>query len=450
MTRARVLRAVRFAALLLPAAAPAACGDTLDSLGSDEAAVAQGGAAGDDASGAGGVPGDGGLGGTPAALGGDGGVAGAGDAEPPLGGIGVTPEEIGQRINEVYDQLFHGDPNNESVMRWIENDTEAYVLDINGGDIGLDGMGYGMYASAALARREDFDALLAFVQNKMWIRTGAAAGYLSTGCATDLTCDMDATSPDSSSYVVTALLLASRRWASDGGDIYLNMARELLAGMIDREPDPNGVVTDMFDASANLVVYAPVTGSAMITSSGYVMPAFYETWARFDPERADRWLAITDASRNYLAAAPHPQTGLYPWQSEFSGERVDAENLGAFTFESSRVFLHLALDYSWNGADPRQVDEAERALAFFATQGVNNIALRYNIDGTRLAVPAGTSPATTAMIASLGLIAPLEASRPFLQWVWDKSTPTGQYRYYDGMLYLLSLLALGGELDPIR
>jgi len=449
MTRARVLRAVRFAALLLPAVLPAACGDTLDSLGSDEAAVAQGGAAGDNSS-EGGTPGEGGVAGEPTVLGGEGGMAGVGEPEPPLGGIGVTPEEIDQRINDVYDQLFHGDPNNESVMRWIENDTEAYILDINENDVGLDGMGYGLYASAALARHEDFDALLAFVQNKMWIRTGASAGYLSIKCNADLSCEMDSTSPDSSSYVATALLLASKRWATDGGDVYLDLARELLAAMIDREPDPNGVVTDMFDATANLVVLAPETGSAMITSSGYVMPAFYETWSRFDPDRADRWTAITDASRDYLTVAAHPQTGLYPWQSEFSGERVDTDTYGAFTFESSRVFLHLALDYAWNGADPREVDEAERALAFFKTQGVNNIALRYTIEGNRLAVPAGTSPATTAMVASLGLIAPLEASRPFMQWLWDTPTPTGKYRYYDGMLYLLSLMALGGELQPIR
>jgi oligosaccharide reducing-end xylanase len=447
MTRARVLRAVRFAALLLPAVAPAACGETLDSLGNDEAAVAQGGAAGEPPSGAGGAPAEGGAAGQTPTTGGEGGTGGEGEPEPPLGGIGVTPEEISQRINDVYDQLFHGDPTNESVMRWTENDTEAYILDINFNDVGLDGLGYGLYASATLARREDFDALLAFVQNKMWIRTGAFTGYLSSGCTAELVCDTDATSPDASSLVVTALLLASKRWASDGGDIYLELARQLLAAMIDREPDPNGVVTDMFDATADLVVLAPVTGSAQITSPGYVMPAFYDTWSRFDPDRAARWTAIADASRNYLAAAAHSQTGLFPWKSEFTGEPLGGTD-GQFNFETCRAYLHLALDYSWNRADPSQPEEAERALAFFNDQGVDNVFLVYELNGTP--VGSGQSTATAAMVASLGLIAPLDSSRPFMQWLWDTPTPTGMYRYYDGMLYLLSLLALGGELEPIR
>jgi oligosaccharide reducing-end xylanase len=216
--------------------------------------------------------------------------------------------------------------------------------------------------------------------------------------------------------------------------------------MVDREPDPNGVVTDMFDDESNLIVLAPVTGSAMITSPGYVMPGFYEAWARFDPDRAERWSAITEASRDYLAVAAHPDTGLYPWQSEFSGEPLG--NFGFFNFETCRAYLHLALDYSWNRADPRQLEEAERALAFFNRRGVNGIFLTHDLDGT----PTSTdrSGATVAMVASLGLIAPLEASHPFMQWLWDTPTPTGRYRYYDGMLYLLSLLALGGELQPIR
>ncbi len=445
MRRARVLRAVRLAALLLPAIAPAACGETLDSLGNDEAAVAQGGAAGEGTENVGGAPegGAAGMGGEPPV---QGGAGGAEEVEPPLGGIGVTPDEISARINDVYDQLFHGDPATESVMRWIEGDTEAYVLDINLGDIGLDGLGYGMYVSATLGRRDDFDALLAFVQNKMWIRSGAFEGYLSKECQTDLTCTFDEASPDSSSFVATALLVASRRWKNDGGEVYLELALELLAAMIDREPDPNGVVTDMFDASSDLIVYAPVTGSAMITSPGYVMPAFYEAWARFDPERRARWTAITGASRDYLAAAAHPQTGLYPWQSDFSGE--PSGTFGFFNFETCRAYLHLALDYSWNGADPRELEEAERALAFFNSRGIDGIFLTHDLDGTPSS--SDRSTATLAMIASLGLIAPLEDARPFMQWLWDTPTPTGKYRYYDGMLYLLSLLALGGELDPIR
>jgi oligosaccharide reducing-end xylanase len=40
---------------------------------------------------------------------------------------------------------------------------------------------------------------------------------------------------------------------------------------------------------------------------------------------------------------------------------------------------------------------------------------------------------------------PAADGTPFVQKLWDMSTPTGQYRYYDGMLYLLSYLHASGR-----
>lgn len=452
MTRTRVLRAIKLAALLLPIAAPSACGETFDSLGREEEVISQGGSL---STGRGGTAGRGGEGGTREGTGGgsagepnEAGAGGQGSEpapeQPPLVGIGISPEAIDERVNEVYDQLFHGDPSTESVMRWVEDDTEAYIFDIAEGDIGLDAFGYGLLASATLERRDDFDALLAFVRNKMRIRTGSYAGYLSRGCNLEFQCD-EGTSPDATAFVVTALLVASQRWAEAGGEKYLEFARELLGALVGRNSAPN--VTDMFDSRSNLVVYAPVGNNASITSPGYVMPAFYDAWARFDPERAERWHAISAASRDYLARAAHSETGLYPWKSDFNGKPLGGRD-GQFNFETCRAFLHIALDYSWNQADQRQVDIAERALEFFNAQGVDNVYVAYELDGTR--VGRDPSEAMKAMVAALGLVAPLESSRAYMEWLWEAPTPTGRYRYYDGMLYLLSLLALGGKLEPLN
>ena len=198
----------------------------------------------------------------------------------------------------------------------------------------------------------------------------------------------------------------------------------------------------MFDADTNLVVFGPELGVSGFTAPMYVMPAFYTTWARFDPAQATRWTAIAGASREFYQAAAHPVTGLVPRIAEFSGAA-----LGNFNVEACRTHLHIALDYYWNKA-PFQAEEAERVLDFFTSDSIESPVQRYELDGMH----ADENPSFVIMVmnGTLALAAPIEKARPFVQAVWNAETPTGTYRYYDGMLFLLSLLALGGELQPIE
>ena len=51
------------------------------------------------------------------------------------------------------------------------------------------------------------------------------------------------------------------------------------------------------------------------------------------------------------------------------------------------------------------------------------------------------------MLACNGLLGfglPEETGRPFVQALWSARIPTGQYRYYDGTLYVLALLHVSG------
>lgn len=41
-------------------------------------------------------------------------------------------------------------------------------------------------------------------------------------------------------------------------------------------------------------------------------------------------------------------------------------------------------------------------------------------------------------------------SRAFLEALWDAPIPSGEQRYFDGMLYLMSPMRLSGELRIIR
>jgi oligosaccharide reducing-end xylanase len=49
------------------------------------------------------------------------------------------------------------------------------------------------------------------------------------------------------------------------------------------------------------------------------------------------------------------------------------------------------------------------------------------------------------MNAVASLAATQTRARSFVEELWRTRVPTGQYRYYDGMLYLLGLLHCSGE-----
>jgi oligosaccharide reducing-end xylanase len=49
------------------------------------------------------------------------------------------------------------------------------------------------------------------------------------------------------------------------------------------------------------------------------------------------------------------------------------------------------------------------------------------------------------MNAMASLAATHPRAKQFVEALWNQPIPSGQYRYYDGMLYLLALLHCGGE-----
>ena len=49
------------------------------------------------------------------------------------------------------------------------------------------------------------------------------------------------------------------------------------------------------------------------------------------------------------------------------------------------------------------------------------------------------------MNAVASLAATHARAKQFVAALWDEPIPSGPYRYYDGMLYMLALLHCGGE-----
>jgi oligosaccharide reducing-end xylanase len=115
---------------------------------------------------------------------------------------------------------------------------------------------------------------------------------------------------------------------------------------------------------------------------------------------------------------------------------------GDFRFDAWRTLSNVALDHAWNSADPWQVEQSNRALRFLGAQG-EECPNQFTLDGQPLS--QDSSIGLTAMAATAGLAAEPELARPFVQRLWDAEIPSGQWRYYNGLLYQLALLQVSGR-----
>ena len=60
------------------------------------------------------------------------------------------------------------------------------------------------------------------------------------------------------------------------------------------------------------------------------------------------------------------------------------------------------------------------------------------------------SPGLLAMNAVAALASTNENRKEFVQELWNLSIPSGLYRYYDGLLYMLALLQVSGNFKIFR
>jgi oligosaccharide reducing-end xylanase len=272
---------------------------------------------------------------------------------------------------------------------------------------------------------------------------GPFQGYFAWHCTTDGV-QLDANpASDGEEWFATALLFASARW-EDGEGIfdYGARAQEILDVMLHKEK--NNVATPMFDHRHKQVVFVPMVGSvSSFTDPSYHLPAYYELWARWAERDNEFWAQAAQVSRDYFKKAAHPQTGLMPDYANFDGTPYGADEHADFRFDAWRTLSNVAVDYAWFAADPGQVEQSNRVLDFLASQGIDSYANQFALDGTPLSGDHSTGLVSMAAVAALA--ADPEKGKPFVQELWEAQIPSGKWRYYDGMLYMLGLLHVGGN-----
>jgi oligosaccharide reducing-end xylanase len=200
----------------------------------------------------------------------------------------------------------------------------------------------------------------------------------------------------------------------------------------------------MFNSENKQVVFVPMVGSVSgFTDPSYHLPAHYELWARWAERDNEFWTETAQVSREFFKKAAHPETGLMPDYANFDGTPYGTDDHKDFRFDAWRTLSNVAVDYAWFAADPWQVEQSNRVLAFLSSHGIDSYPNQFTLDGTPLSSDHSTGLVSMAAVAALA--ADRENGEPFVQVLWDTQIPSGKWRYYDGMLYMLGLLYISGN-----
>ena len=188
------------------------------------------------------------------------------------------------------------------------------------------------------------------------------------------------------------------------------------------------------------------------TDASYHLPAFYELWARWGPQ-ADRrfWAAAAQVSRELFVRVTDPQTGLSPDRSNLDMSALDGRDGKPvqFGYDSWRTVSNWSVDYSWWHKAAQEPVLSERLQRFLFGQGIHSFADRYTLPGQPLSMRHSPGMVAAAAVGSLAA-APGPVPAAFLQELWDLPVPSGEQRYFDGMLYLMSMMHLGGQFRVIE
>lgn len=355
---------------------------------------------------------------------------------------GYGPNFANQLIQNAYSKLFEGDPIDERVC-FDASDDMSYIIDIGHDDIRSEGMSYGMYITALTGHEKQFDKLWNFSKRYLRNATGPHQGYFSWQVSTTDFSMMDpGAAPDGEEYFAMALLIAAEKF---GRPELKQEAVELINWM--RHKPQNEEVGPIFDSERLMVRFSPVKGNDF-TDPSYHTIAFYRAFAEATGD--ETWLDIAKNSIAYLNKAAHFETGLCSEYSEFDGTPRPTPwypESGCFSGDAWRVAMNLSLDYVLFRGDKSEKDLCERMLFFFESR--RPYLADYSVDGSDFPrLGRAATPGVIAMnAAATQVLAPEDALiKPFVKDLAALSVPSRLWRYYDGMLYMIGLLATAGKI----
>lgn len=361
--------------------------------------------------------------------------------------IGISQEEIDRKLKEIVQTFFYGGEE-ERIYHPVGTDM-GYLEDTGNNDARTEGMSYGMMMCVQLDMKEEFDRIWKWAKTYMYVTEGWSEGYFAWSCGTDGSRNADGPAPDGEEFFAMALFFASHRWGDGEGIFaYSQQAREILRACLHKgENGRKG--HPMWNRDNHQILFVP---GIDYTDPSYHLPHFYELFALWaDEEDRAFWKEAARASREYLAKACHPVTGLSAEYAEFDGSPMSRpipwtkDRHDWFFSDAYRTVANIGLDYEWFGVDAGQRAAADRIQKFLIDDCRKGSYHIYEVDG-RIADERALHPiGITATTAQGSLAAQGELSREWVERFWNMPLRTGKWRYYDNCLYMFAFLALSGN-----
>ena len=156
-------------------------------------------------------------------------------------------------------------------------------------------------------------------------------------------------------------------------------------------------------------------------------------------------------SRDLFSKVTGPETGLTPDRSNFDGTEItgwDGQPT-PFSYDSWRSVSNWSVDYNWWHKDDRETLLSDRIQKFLASKGIDRLVDRYTLDGKPLSQRHSVGMLATTAVGSFAAT-PGDTSKAFVEALWNTPVPAGEQRYYDGLLYLMSMMHCSGNFRIIE
>jgi len=371
---------------------------------------------------------------------------------------GYSQAEIDQKVANAYHDIFEGPDR----VYFKVGDSMAYVTDLKNHDARTEGLSYGMMIAVELNKKDVFDRIWRWSKKYLQHQEGPREGYFAWSInPKTMKKNSEGTASDGELYFITSLLFASNRWGNNTGVDYYHEARRILDAMWSK--DGKDGIYNIINTQHKQITFTPEDDNYNFTDPSYQLPAFFEVWALYAKDGHEQFYRdCADTARAFLHRACSSSTSLNADLTGFDGKPFTRGKMQpAFRYDSWRVPMNNAMDYAWFGKDKKwQENYAERIQRFFKSKGINSFGDQFNLDGSRpdWILPAG---GVQKLRHSLGLLATVASTEmihkdnfDFVNALWNaklKPYDDGYFDpYYDGLLYLFSMMHLSGKYKIIK
>lgn len=368
--------------------------------------------------------------------------------------LGKTDEETRAKVEQTWNHFFtpgnlsRYEEDGQTSVYYLSGD-DAFILDTGSNDVRTEGMSYGMMISVQLDKPDEFERLWRWSKKNMAYGSDSPwDGYFCWQCTPEGKKFGGSNASDGELYYVTALFLAGKKWNRQD---YTHEANEILRKIMSKDGEKSGVY-DLFDREKRLITFVPDTAGHGFTDPSYMLPAFLDYWAANTDILQDFWKEASMEARNHLIISADTNTGLYPDYSNYDGSAYNwprsEYDTSIYMYDAIRCPMNVGMDYYLYGKDKcRQKEVMTKLLNFFKRDDFKHG--HFNLDGTGA---FGDYSCGMAGANAVGAIALADSDNPeerklaieVVERLWNTPLPHGKWRYYEGMVYFLSLLHVSG------